>query len=110
MDWAPKPFRSLDSWFSHEGLIKIVKKKWRSLGYIQISEKFKALRKPLREWNKMVFRNIDDKIKSLEVEIMKINEKVEEEYVDNILMERLHKWYDRRECYWKQLSRLKLAR
>ena len=41
--WDPKPFRSFDAWFSHEGFIRIVKEEWRSLGEMSTIDKFNAL-------------------------------------------------------------------
>ncbi|XP_016182575.1 uncharacterized protein LOC107624630 [Arachis ipaensis] len=31
---GPRPFRSLDSWFTHEGFLRMVKEEWRVLGEI----------------------------------------------------------------------------
>ncbi|XP_016195736.1 uncharacterized protein LOC107636760 [Arachis ipaensis] len=40
---GPRPFRSLDSWFTHEGFLRMVKEEWRGLGEIQFTDKLKAL-------------------------------------------------------------------
>ena len=33
-DWGPKPFRSIDTWFSHLVFIKKVREEWSHLGEI----------------------------------------------------------------------------
>ncbi|XP_025652924.1 uncharacterized protein [Arachis hypogaea] len=71
---GPRLFRSLDSWFTHEGFIRIVKEKWRGLGEMQFTDKLKALTVPLGRWHKANFGDIDKKILKLEEEIKKIDD------------------------------------
>ena len=73
IDWGPKPFRNLDAWFSHDGFIKLVKEEWRSLDDTPLLEKSKALKCPLRIWNKKEFGSIDEKIGALEAEVALID-------------------------------------
>ncbi|XP_072076532.1 uncharacterized protein [Arachis hypogaea] len=40
---GPRPFRSLDLWFTHEGFLRMVKEEWRGLGEVQFTNKLKAL-------------------------------------------------------------------
>ncbi|XP_057740256.1 uncharacterized protein LOC130957417 [Arachis stenosperma] len=68
---SPRPFRSLDSWFMHEGFLRMVKEDWRGLGELQFTEKLKALTGPLGRWHKDNFGEIDKKILRLEEEIKK---------------------------------------
>ncbi|XP_015950467.1 uncharacterized protein LOC107475352 [Arachis duranensis] len=44
---GPRPFRSLDSWFTHEGFLRMVKEEWRGLREIQFTDKLKALMTPI---------------------------------------------------------------
>nr|XP_025680342.1 uncharacterized protein LOC112781778 [Arachis hypogaea] len=55
---APRPFRSLDSWFTHEGFLRMVKDEWQSLGEAQFTCKLRALTEPLRKWHKENFRDM----------------------------------------------------
>ncbi|XP_016199813.1 uncharacterized protein LOC107640826 [Arachis ipaensis] len=73
---GPRPFRSLDSWFTHEGFLRMVKEEWRGLGDIQFTEKLKALTIPLGRWHKANFGDIDKKLKVFEEEIKKIDDMV----------------------------------
>ncbi|XP_020972479.1 uncharacterized protein LOC110269158 [Arachis ipaensis] len=36
MRCGPRPFRSLDSWFTHEGFLRVVKEEWKGLGNLQL--------------------------------------------------------------------------
>ncbi|XP_016178574.1 uncharacterized protein LOC107621041 [Arachis ipaensis] len=47
-----RPFRSLDSWFTHEGFLRMLKEEWRGLGDAQFLDKLKALSKSLGRWHK----------------------------------------------------------
>ncbi|XP_025625088.1 uncharacterized protein [Arachis hypogaea] len=57
-------FCSLDSWFTHEGFLRIVKEDWR------------GLTKPLGKWHKQHFGNIPEKLKRFEEEIKKVDDMV----------------------------------
>lgn len=65
-DWGPKPFKSLDAWFSNPHFIRMVKSEWKALGNLPINAKLKALKKPIKKWNRDVFGNIDRRIEELE--------------------------------------------
>ncbi|XP_025635965.1 uncharacterized protein [Arachis hypogaea] len=69
-----RPFRSLDSWFTHEGFLRMVKEEWRNLGEVQFMDKLKALTVPLGKWHKDKFGNMDKKIHQFEEETRKIDE------------------------------------
>ncbi|XP_072064497.1 uncharacterized protein [Arachis hypogaea] len=71
---GPRPFHSLDSWFTHEGFLRMVKEEWRKLGDIHFLQKMKALTTPLRRWHKQHFGDITEKIKRLEEEIKKVDD------------------------------------
>ncbi|XP_057734588.1 uncharacterized protein LOC130950040 [Arachis stenosperma] len=45
---GPRPFRSLDSWFTHEGFLRMIKDEWRGLRETQFTEKLKAMTAPIR--------------------------------------------------------------
>ncbi|XP_020967355.1 uncharacterized protein LOC107614805 [Arachis ipaensis] len=70
----PRPFRSLDSWFTHEGFLRMVKEEWRGLGELQFTEKLKALMGPLGRWHKDNFGEMDKKILKFEEEIKKVDD------------------------------------
>ena len=69
IDWGPKPFRYLNTWFSHPQFKKMVEGKWKSMGNTDFAEKLKSLKGPLRKWNSEVFGDIDHTISKLEEEL-----------------------------------------
>ena len=69
VNWGPKPFRSLDMWFSHPKFMKMVQEEWQMLGDVVATKKLKSLQIPIKKWNKEVFGNLDHKIKSFEEEV-----------------------------------------
>ncbi|XP_015953797.1 uncharacterized protein LOC107478164 [Arachis duranensis] len=71
---GPRPFRSLDSWFTHEGFLRMVKEEWRELGDVQFLDKMKALSVSVRRWHKQQFGNIAEKIRKFEEEIKKVDD------------------------------------
>ncbi|XP_016192408.1 uncharacterized protein LOC107633281 [Arachis ipaensis] len=110
---GPRPFRSLDSWFTHEGFLRMVKNEWRSLGEAQFTCKLRALTVPLRKWHKDNFRDMDKKLQQFEEEIAKL---VSDGIYDGTtearwkaLVRFCKKWYVRKELHWKQMSRSKHA-
>ncbi|XP_072064213.1 uncharacterized protein [Arachis hypogaea] len=114
---GPRPFRSLDSWFTHEGFLRMVKDEWRNLGDEQFTSKLKALTVPLRRWHKDNFGDIDNRIKKFEEEIKKIDDVVSAGSHDGTLEARRKalvtccaKWYARKKVHWKQISRSQHAR
>ncbi|XP_057719720.1 uncharacterized protein LOC130934150 [Arachis stenosperma] len=76
MRGGPRPFRSLDLWFTHEGFLRMVKEEWRSQGELEFIEKLKALTGPLGRWHKENFGEMDKKIAKLEEEIKKVDDMV----------------------------------
>ncbi|KAL4373878.1 hypothetical protein AHAS_Ahas05G0125800 [Arachis hypogaea] len=57
-----RPFRSLDSWFTHEGFLMMVKNEWRNLRVAQFTYKLKALTVPLQKWHKDSFGDMDSRL------------------------------------------------
>nr|XP_025628637.1 uncharacterized protein LOC112721825 [Arachis hypogaea] len=109
---GPRPFRTLDSWFTHEGFLRMVKNERRNLGDAQFTSKLKALIGPLRNWHKENFGNMDKILKMFEEEIQKLDTLVSEGTYDGItearrkaLVSFCEKWYVRKEVHWKQMSR-----
>ncbi|XP_025608182.1 uncharacterized protein [Arachis hypogaea] len=109
---GPRPFRSLDSWFTHEGFRRMVKEEWRGLGELQFTDKLKALTEPLRRWHRTNFGDMDKKIVKFEEEIKKIDDMVSNGVYDGTLEARrkalvkcCERWYVRKEVHWKQMSR-----
>ncbi|XP_020985845.2 uncharacterized protein LOC107462320 [Arachis duranensis] len=112
-----KPFRSLDSWFTHEGFQRMVKEEWRRLGDVQFLDKLKALLKSLNRWHKQYFRNIPEKIQKFEVEIKKVDDMVSNGVHDGTIEARRKTlvrcceiWYTRQDIHWKQMSRSRHAK
>ena len=48
INWGPKPFRSLDTWFSHSGFVKLVEEEWKGFGSMDFLEKLKNLKNPIK--------------------------------------------------------------
>ncbi|XP_057724120.1 uncharacterized protein LOC130940088 [Arachis stenosperma] len=117
MMWSGlRPFRSLDSCFTHEGFLSIVKEEWRSLGKMQFTDKLKALMDLLGRWHKANFSEMDQKILKLEEEIKKVDDLVSNIVYDGTIEARrkalvtcCEKWYARKEIHWKQMSRSRQA-
>ncbi|XP_015949828.1 uncharacterized protein LOC107474701 [Arachis duranensis] len=104
--YGPRPFRSLDSWFTHEGFLRMVKEEWRGLGNIQFTEKLKALTNPLGRWHRDNFGDMDKKITKFEEEIKKIDDMVSNDVFDGTVEARrkalvtcCKKWYVRKELH-----------
>ncbi|XP_057745700.1 uncharacterized protein LOC130963614 [Arachis stenosperma] len=114
---GPRPFRSLDSWFTHEGFLRMVKEEWRGLGQLQFTDKLKALTVPLGRWHKANFSDMDKKIMTFEEEIKKIDDMVSSGVYDGTMEARrkalvtcCERWYVRKEIHWKQMSRSRQAK
>ncbi|XP_020963843.1 uncharacterized protein LOC110265267 [Arachis ipaensis] len=113
---GPRPFRSQDSWFTHEGFLRMVKNEWRSLGEAQFTCKLRTLTVPLRQWHKDNFRDMDKRLMRFEEEITKLDNLVSYGIYDGTtearrkaLVSFCAKWYIRKEIHWKQMSRSKNA-
>ena len=52
LNWGPKPFHNLDAWFSHDGFIELVKQEWRKLEGLDVTERLKGLKVPIRKIKK----------------------------------------------------------
>ena len=114
VSWGPKPFRSIDAWFSHAGFLKLVEDEWKKCDGTEFMEKLTRLKQPLKNWNRDVFGNIDQNIKVLEREIDDVYRRLEEDDWDEVNQARLNAlknyvqiWYDRKCSFWRQLSREK---
>ncbi|XP_072074014.1 uncharacterized protein [Arachis hypogaea] len=112
----PRPFRSLDAWFTHEGFLRMVKDEWRSLGETQFPCKLRALAIQLRQWHKDNFRDMDKRLMRFEEELTKLDNSVSDGVYDGTtearrkaLVSFCSKWYIRKEMHWKQMSRSKHA-
>ncbi|XP_057760162.1 uncharacterized protein LOC130980508 [Arachis stenosperma] len=66
-------FRSLDSWFTHEGFLRMVKNEWRNLRDAQFTCKLKALMVLLQKWHKDSFGDMDRRLLLLEEEINRVD-------------------------------------
>ncbi|XP_016178406.1 uncharacterized protein LOC107620802 [Arachis ipaensis] len=113
----PRPFRSLDSWFTHDGFLRMVKEEWRSLREIQFMDKLKAMTAPLGRWHREQFGDLDIRINKFEEEIRKVDDMVSHGVYDGTMEARrkalvssCKKWYIRKEIHWKQMSRSRNAK
>ncbi|XP_016185449.1 uncharacterized protein LOC107627098 [Arachis ipaensis] len=114
---GPRPFRSLDSWFTHEGFLSMVKEEWRGLGEIQFTDKLKALTIPLGRWHKANFGEMYKKISKFEEETKRIDDMVSNGVYDETMEARrkalvtcCERWYVRKEVHWKQMSQSRHAK
>ncbi|XP_025652805.1 uncharacterized protein [Arachis hypogaea] len=114
---GPRPFRSLDSWFTHEGFLRLVRDEWRNLGDAHFTSKLKALTIPLRKWHRDNFGDMNRRLLLLEEEIKKVDNQVSNGTYDGTtearrkaLVSFCEKWYVRKELHWKQMSRSQHAR
>ncbi|XP_025611803.1 uncharacterized protein [Arachis hypogaea] len=114
---GPSPFRSLNSWFTHEGFLRMVKEEWRGLREIQFTDKLKVLTIPLEKWHKVHFGDMDKKITKFEEEIKKVDDLVSNGMYDGTMEARrralvtcCERWYVRKEVHWKQMSRSRQAK
>jgi len=115
--WGPTPFRSLDVWLSEPSFLKTFKREWVQLGGLALEQKLKRIKKPLKEWNKVVFGRLDQKIKAFQQELQKLDSKaqvrmlLEQDWLrKEALQSQLWLWMLRSERYWKQISRCKIIK
>ncbi|XP_015961380.1 uncharacterized protein LOC107485367 [Arachis duranensis] len=103
---GPRPFRSLDSWFTHEGFLRMVNEEWKGLGDKPFTDKLKALTIPLGRWHKDKFGEIDKKIVKFEEEIKRLDDMVSNGVYDGTMEARrkalvtcCERWYVRKELH-----------
>ncbi|XP_072064530.1 uncharacterized protein [Arachis hypogaea] len=84
-----RPFHSLDSWFTHEDFLRMMKEEWRGLGDVQLLDKLKALSKSLGRWHKQFFGNIPEKIQKFEDEIKKVDDMISNRVYDGTVEARI---------------------
>ncbi|XP_015938979.1 uncharacterized protein LOC107464572 [Arachis duranensis] len=73
---GPRPFWSLNSWFTHTDFLRMVKEEWRGLEEMQFTDKLKALTILLGRWHRDNFGDMDKKIMMFEEVIKKIDDMV----------------------------------
>lgn len=71
-NWGPKPFRTINAWFSNPNFKPFVHNEWSKLGERCVSKKLKLLKPSLRVWNKSLFGDIDHRIRNLESQIFSL--------------------------------------
>ena len=72
--WGPKPFRTIDAWFTERGFCEMVKNNWNSYSlqgsvFQKIKKKLKRLKGDIKVWNRDVFGNIHSSKKRILQEI-----------------------------------------
>lgn len=77
-DWGPRPFRSINAWFSHPDFKNFIMDRWRNFkvegwsGFV-IKENFKKLKEEVKVWNRDVFGSLDVKIENIREEIRRLD-------------------------------------
>ena len=84
VNWGPKPFWNLDTWFSHPCFLKVVEDEWRSYGNTNMLEKLKKLRTPLRRWNRESSGCIDFNIQKLESKLKVMESKLDDGSIEEV--------------------------
>ncbi|XP_050227617.1 uncharacterized protein LOC126677172 [Mercurialis annua] len=73
-DWGPKPFKSINAWWSHKEFNSFVENSWISITLRQPSAnlvfKLKEFRKLLKAWNRDIFGNIDTRLADVQAAIV----------------------------------------
>lgn len=71
--WGPKPFRCLNTWFTHPTFKHIISTEWRNMGQWPINRKLRLLKEPIKRWNGEVFSNIETKLKTAEPQLFQLD-------------------------------------
>jgi len=115
--WGPSPFRTLDGWLDEPQFMAIFKKEWIQLAHLPLDQKLKAMKKPLRKWNREVFGHIDNKLLGLQTAIAQLEAKQQLQPLQETdvqrskaLQSQLWLWLARKERFWKQMSRCKILK
>ena len=70
LDNKPRPFRFLNVWTSHGGLMEVVRTAWQwevtGSPFLVVWRKLRAVVKALRIWNKETFGNVFDRVTKAE--------------------------------------------
>lgn len=113
-NWGPKPFRSLNVWFSHNKFKEFVDTEWHSLGNISGHMKLKAIRNPIKRWNKHTFGDIEHRIEVFQNQIQNLTHLGDQRDLDEVELARLSalnaecsKWRIRKNQLHRQYSRSK---
>jgi len=115
ISWGPSPFRTLDGWLEEPKFMQIFQEEWIQLASMPFEQKIKAMKRPLRRWNKEVFGFVDDKITVIQSELSKLDAKEQGQppipadiYRRKALQAQMWLWIARKERFWKQMSRCKI--
>ncbi|XP_050233241.1 uncharacterized protein LOC126681735 [Mercurialis annua] len=77
IDWGPKPFRSIDSWWEHSEFSSFVKSSWDSLDSttnpLPLVRKLKQLRERIKTWNTDVYGDQNKKKTELSAEVAQLD-------------------------------------
>lgn len=96
IDWEPKPFKTLNCWFSEKGFLEMVEKWWCSYKVqrkkeFALKEKLKLLKRDLRDWHKEHFGEIEKQALELVKKIRVLDLKDEEEGLEEMELMRRRK-------------------
>lgn len=112
-DWGPRPFKSINCWFSHSGCLPTIRKSWSDSKNLAPHDRLKKLRSDLCKWNIDEFGHIDTIISDLESKIADLDNKAEVQQLDESeILERknhqvnLWRWLKNKESLWAQKSRI----
>ncbi|XP_050237969.1 uncharacterized protein LOC126687450 [Mercurialis annua] len=73
IDWGPKPFKSINAWWSHKEFSSFVDNSWSSIALrlpkANLVRKLKELRVLLKAWNRDVFGNMENRLATVQSSI-----------------------------------------
>lgn len=75
-------FRSLNVWLKHPGFKELVQQEWSKYSSLDVDQKLKALKKPLKEWNTTKFVNINENLNREEKDLSNLNKEGETRLLD----------------------------
>ena len=111
-NWGPKPFRCYDAWFMNPKFKDFLINEWQNIPNESQQHKLKALKAPLKTWQKEKFDSMDNKISNLKSVIHVLERASDVRDLNDMEIARLnaassllHQWLIRREKVWKQRAR-----
>lgn len=117
-DWGPKPFRSINAWWSREEFYGVVEESWckiqNQFPNASLCQRLRELRGFLKEWNWKCFGNISSNLTEIQknitgLEIIKEARVLDNEESSKLDLLRLEEQrvLDNAESLWRQKSRLR---
>ena len=115
--WGPVPFRAFDFWLEEPSFLKTFQSEWVKLLDVPLEKKLKLIKKPLKEWNRNVLGHFDVHINKFMEALLQMEKEAQRRVLRrdecsrmDALRSQLWLWKNRKERYWRQLSRCKIIR